>query len=116
MPVARTAVVVAGALLLSAAAAAQPLPKETLPDPLKPWADWAPFGQETQLCPAVPGRTVCLWPGRLALEVADGGGRFSFDLYVDAALHVPLPGGAKAWPQSVTLDGREVPVLERSGA
>ncbi len=57
-------------------AAAQPISPESVPGPLKDWVAWALDGAEERRCPAVGGTAVCLWPGRLALEATDSGGRF----------------------------------------
>jgi hypothetical protein len=107
---------VAWIFLLSAAVVppgvvAQPVRPESLPNPLKPWAQWVLDGAEQRLCPQVAAQPLCLWPGRLMLDVGDRGGRFQLDVFADYALNVRLPGGPKQWPHGVILDGQAAPVL-----
>jgi len=106
-------------LLLMAAplvASAQAITPESVPGPLKDWVAWALDGAEDRRCPAVGGTAVCLWPGRLALEASNSGGRFVLDVYADRVLDAPLPGGERRWPLDVRLDGQPVAVLPRDGA
>jgi hypothetical protein len=95
---------------------AQPFPEQSLPDALRKWVPWALDGAEDRLCPAVGGAAVCLWPGRLVLNASAQGGGFTLDVVSDRPLDLPLPGGDKAWPQSVLADGKPVAVLGRGGA
>jgi hypothetical protein len=106
-----SAAVLVGILTASRAGLAQPMAPETLPPALKPWMSWVLDGALDRACPQVAGRTVCSWPGRLVLDVSDAGGRFELEAHADRELSLPLPGGPKSWPQSVTLDGRIVPVI-----
>lgn len=103
-------------LLVAAAAplAAQPLPVEDVPAPLRPWTGWVLDGARERLCPAVDGAAVCLWPGRLSLQAGAGGASFAFSFEADREIDVPLPGGDRRWPQGVTLDGQPAVVLASS--
>src|SRR5262245_27814862 len=83
---------------------AQPLAPEAVPPALRPWVPWVLDQHPERVCPVVAGSAVCLWPGRLVLDLRDDGGRFTLEAFTDRELDVPLPGAAKAWPQSVTLD------------
>jgi hypothetical protein len=94
---------------------AQPMAPEAVPPALRPWIPWALDGHPEHVCPVASGNAVCLWPGRLALELREDGGRFSLEALTDREMDVPLPGAAKAWPQGVTLDGRAAVVLEKGG-
>jgi hypothetical protein len=94
---------------------AQPLAPEAVPPGLRPWILWALDGHPERVCPMVAGSAICLWPGRLSLDLREDSGRFALEALTDREMDVPLPGAAKAWPQAVTLDGRAAVVLERSG-
>jgi hypothetical protein len=105
-------------LLLSAPAAAEPLPRERVPEPLKAWTDWALRGQESALCPYFLGggdETQCAWPGRLTLDLGEKGGRFSQTWAVQVAGFVPLPGDDRRWPLDVTLDGKPAAAVADDG-
>ena len=80
-----------------------------IPEALRPWTDWVLHGQERQRCPALAGEDddgVCVWAGRLALNLDGLGGRFWQELEVFAPGKVALPGGATTWPLG---HGRAVP-------
>ncbi|HKC23339.1 MAG TPA: hypothetical protein VKF32_01285, partial [Thermoanaerobaculia bacterium] len=102
-------------VVTSGRALSQPFPRKDVPPALGPWVPWALDGADEKLCPAVKGAAVCLWPGRLTLTLAASGGTFRQELTADRALHASLPGGARSWPQDVTLDGRAAAVLTRDG-
>jgi hypothetical protein len=106
-------------LTLAAASAtgvsAQPISREDLPPSLRPWVAWVLDRVPTLGCATVQGRAVCLWPGRLLLELGPGGGTFGLDLAADRAVDVRLPGTAEHWPQDVRLDGSPAPVFDREG-
>jgi hypothetical protein len=54
-------------LVVTSAAQAEPLSREEVPEPLRPWTDWVLRGHEDQLCPAVQNPANehrCLWPSR----------------------------------------------------
>lgn len=105
-------------LLLSASASAQPLAREDVPEPLRPWIDWALHGQEGQTCPFLNDRDehACVWPGRLSLVLDASGGSFTQDVFVAVESDVPLPGGGNgAWPEDVRAGGEPASVAP-SGA
>lgn len=81
------------------------------------WQDWLRAGHPELACPwEAPRGHRCVWPGRLRLDLAAGGGRFDFDLQVlgETAL-VALPGDRQHWPQQVQIGGQPAPLVERDG-
>jgi hypothetical protein len=96
-------------------ASAQPMPREDLPPELRAWVPWVLDSVPTLGCATVQGQAVCLWPGRLALDLGAGGGTFGLDLSSDRPVEVRLPGGAERWPQDVRLDSASAPVFDRDG-
>ena len=61
-------------LLAGQVVSADPLPRERVPEPLKPWTDWVLRGQEGALCPyflASDDQVQCSWPGRLTLALGE---------------------------------------------
>jgi hypothetical protein len=107
------------AVLLSALAAhAEPLAREDVPEPLRPWVDWVLRGHEAATCPflAELGNRECVWPGQLSLALDASGGTFEQDVFVAIDAHVPLPGGGDgAWPEDVRAGSEAVPVDARDG-
>ena len=109
-------------LLLCAALAgsplgAAPLARADVPEPLRPWVDWALRGHEAETCPFLHAQSErqCVWPGRLELSLDASGGRFVQQVYVGAESDVPLPGAAESWPEEVRVDGAGAPVFDRGG-
>ncbi len=110
-------IICAVALLLISVGAVQPraaqLSREAVPEPLKPWIEWALYGHESQRCPFVYRAfddKRCLWPDVLDIRVDASGVSFSQDwrLYTDG--FIPLPGDPSLWPQDVRLDGVQTTV------
>src|SRR5947209_5613866 len=99
-------------------AAAGPIPRERIPEPLKPWVGWALHGHEEELCPFLSGsgESQCLWPGRLALDLGEREGKFTQTWTVFADGSVPLPGEERLWPQEVQVDGKPAAPLESDGS
>lgn len=118
-PVFRTLVLVAFAWLWTAVAVGGPLPRESVPDPLKPWVPWVLHDEANATCPPA-WNTVetreCLWPSRLEVEIQPGGAHFFLALEAFSALTaIPLPGDAEHWPQDVMLDGKPAAVVAANG-
>ncbi len=96
--------------LMARTAAAEPLAREDVPEPLRPWVDWVLRGHERETCPFFheSGERACVWPGRLALSLSQSGGDFEQAVFVSAESEVPLPGGGGdgggAWPEDVRVD------------
>ena len=90
-----------------------------IPDPLKPWVDWALWGEDGRECPSPfndPKKTLCAWPTRLTIQADPQSGRFDFGVTVFSESWVSLPGGVEAWPQEVKANGVALPVLEHNKA
>ena len=98
------------ALTATAAAELRDLPPE-----LENWQAWVMHDTEFLACPvrlhADPkdsGSYLCAWPGILELAAGASGGRFDIQWQVFDQSWLPLPGGARAWPMEVRVDGIEV--------
>jgi hypothetical protein len=103
-------------LWLSASLAqAQPFPEKDLPPKLKAWVRWALDDAPAYGCALAGEAAVCLWPGRLQLDLSAAGGRFAQDAHADRASDLGLPGDAQRWPQDVRLDGAPAPVVDKDG-
>ena len=98
------------ALLVWALPAAALEPKD-VPAPLQPWVPWVLEQLGDSVCAKFADQPVCIWPGRLELELNEAGGRFRLSVQLDRRGSVALPGGDKQWPQDVTADGRAAVVL-----
>lgn len=103
------------ALLVGALPASALEPKD-VPAPLQPWVPWVLEQLGDSVCPKIGEQPVCVWPGRLELDLNDAGGRFRLSVQLDRRGSVPLPGGDKQWPQDVAVDGRPAVVLESAEA
>jgi hypothetical protein len=97
----------------SRAAALRP---EEVPAPLQPWVPWVLEQLGDSVCPKLGEQAACVWPGRLELQLNDGGGHFRLSVQLDRRGPVALPGGDKQWPQEVEVDGGAAVVLEENGA
>jgi len=100
--------------------AQQPLPATSrqIPEPLRPWQDWALWDDIHRHCPSPfddADKHLCFWPGRLSLKADASGGWFGFDAMIFSEAWVPLPGGTESWPVEVKLGGQPAPVVDRNG-
>lgn len=89
-----------------------------IPPALAPWIPWVLKGAEKTQCPRILGKTTqyqCQWPGRLLLDVAVDGMRFSQHWTLYQADWVPLPGSRDQWPEQVRVDGQDAPLIDRNG-
>lgn len=100
-------------LLLCLPAAAAPLARSDVPEPLQPWVDWVLLGHESERCPHLAGSDGrrCVWPARLRLTLDAESGRFEQGFRVDAESEVRLPGDPDHWPEQVKVDGRAAAVV-----
>ena len=106
-------------LMLAAAAGAEPLAREDVPEPLRPWIDWVLRGHEAETCPflVASGQRACVWPGRLSLTLGANGGTFEQEVFAAIETEVALPGGANgAWPEDVRVGASPASVIEHGGA
>src|SRR4029077_460960 len=111
------------ALICSAAVQAQTLvPQTPVPKELEGWQSWVQYGQEFRRCPYFANTDgsrenyrICAWPGRLSLEVNQGGGRFSQTWTSYADSWIPLPGNLEHWPNGVTVNGAAGAGVARDG-
>ena len=97
-------------------ASAQPIAVQDLPPELRPWVPWVRDEMPELGCARVQGRAVCIWPGRLQLDLGANGGGFTIDASADRASNLRLPGSADLWPQDVRLAGAPLPVFDREGS
>ena len=105
-------------LIAAPAALAEPLSREQVPEPLRPWTDWVLRGHEDQLCPVVqnPGNEHrCLWPSRLSLTVNETSARFTQNFRVFHETFAMLPGDQTRWPLDVHVDGKPAPATIHNG-
>jgi len=101
--------------MLAPTLGAQPFPSRDLPGELKNWVPWVLDEIPDHICPRQDGSALCLWPGRLQLELGSEGGSFRQEAYADRPMDLVLPGSGQHWPQSVTLDGKPFTVIEHAG-
>jgi hypothetical protein len=116
VPFVRTALAAATVLSGAGSASAQPVSPADVPPPLRPWIPWVLDEVRDFGCPRVQGRPVCLWPGRLRLDLDRAGGTFVLDVQADRDAEAPLPGSAEVWPLDAAVDGRAAPVFGRGGS
>ena len=116
VPLALTALALLTSLGSASPTGAQPIARESLPPELHPWVPWVLDAVPGLGCPRVQGRPVCVWPGRLRLDLDGAGGRFALAVHSDRETSLRLPGTAQIWPQDVRVDGRAVPVFGKDGA
>lgn len=103
----------------AASALAGPLPRDQVPEPLRPWVDWVLRGHEQEQCPFLEGssdRRRCVWPSRLVLDLDEKSGRLAQQWRVHREDWVPLPGDPTRWPQDVRVDGKPATLVVRDGA
>jgi len=98
-------------VVLSLAARASAAP--AIPEPLRPWIDWvAPAGYR---CAMGASAAVCVWPGRLDLDVDEKGATFRLEARVDEGESLALPGSDDHWPLDVKVDNAPGVVLSTGG-
>lgn len=92
-----------------------PLNVTRVPPDLRPWLPWVVDELGERVCPIVNRAAVCAWPGRLRLDLGDGGGRFQMKVMVDRETFVALPGAKNRWPLDVRTQNGPAVVLEHNG-
>jgi hypothetical protein len=58
---------------------------------------------------------LCAWPSTLTLNVTDSSAKFKQSWQVLSKSIIPLPGNNNSWPLAVTVNNRNVPVLNYQG-
>lgn len=116
----RASVALFVALIAATAALAQsaaPAPRtRAIPDPLKPWEQWATWDDKLRDAPPIYSDANArqpFWPSRLKLDVEKSGARLDLNVQAYAETWVPLPGGQDHWPTEVKANGVALPVVER---
>jgi len=86
-----------------------------IPDALKPWEDWATWGDQDRKAPTPyqdASTHLPSWPSTLNLSVDHATGKFDLTLTVFAEDWIALPGNKEVWPLGVTSNGAPIPVLQ----
>lgn len=105
-------------LLSGSFAHAAPMAARDVPEPLQAWIPWVLHDQQASFCPTEPNNVrlrLCTWPSELQLDLDAGGGRFEMRATTLAPGWFVLPGDGPHWPQDVSANGRNAPVLESQG-
>ncbi len=90
-------------------------PPLEVPRELVPWVGWVASDIKTGLCPMVGEVELCVWPTRLELFVSKEGARFSYQVMLERAGDVVLPGSSSIWPEAVFADNQPAIVLSSEG-
>jgi hypothetical protein len=105
-------------LFLTAYTHAKPLTPDQVPEPLKPWVNWALQDQPELGCAFIYnsyGQKRCSWPSQLDLDFTATKGSFAISWAVFKESWVTLPGDQKHWPQNVIANDNVMTVLDRNG-
>ncbi len=89
-----------------------------IPDPLKPWREWATWQDKNRDCPPVYNRAndrICFWPSRLSIEAQKSQCNWRINVTAFADTWMPLPGSTEIWPQKVRSNEGPLIVVERDG-
>jgi hypothetical protein len=105
--------------LAASVACADPIARDRIPEPLRPWVPWVLQGDEQAGCPQSYGDHAwrsCVFPSRLVLDLGRTGGTFALTVGVSATRSFAvLPGDEERWPRDVRVDGAAAPVTARDG-
>ena len=113
---ARSRWVCLGSVVLAVmASAAQLRAQPAVPAALEPWRAWVLKDAPDHACAFRATDALCVWPGRLSLDLDAAGGRFEQRVALDREAFLALPGAAGRWPLEVKVDGRLAPVVEQDG-
>lgn len=99
--------------------AAPPATGRQIPEPLKPWEEWATWNDAHRRCPTPyhqADKHLCFWPSRLDLQIDRTAGRFELTVTVFNLSWIPLPGTREVWPLELKANGKPIPVVEHDGA
>jgi len=98
------------------------LPQSFIPKDLEGWQSWVLQDKPFLQCPFFANTNgtqkenrVCALPGRLSLELTQGGGRFTQGWITYSEGWIPLPGNNDNWPAAVAVNGAPAAVVSRNG-
>ncbi len=97
---------------------AEPLIKDKIPAPLKPWVDWVLQDEDAYQCPYFFNnfqKKQCSWPGRLNLNLKSQQAQFTSHWQVYKESWIELPGSQNYWPQHVTVNNSPGLVINHLG-
>ncbi|TQV85452.1 hypothetical protein [Aliikangiella coralliicola] len=102
--------------------AANQITAKEIPSDLADWKDWVQYQQSYRGCPNLNGTKVgnkknhlCAWPGQLLIDANDSGASFTQRWEVLDETFIPLPGEQNFWPQRVTVNKKDLTVIEKKG-
>lgn len=88
-----------------------------IPPILQPWQEWVQWDTEFLDCPVSAGGQwgskashICSWPGLLALDLDDRGGKFSLHWSLQTPSRVTLPGTQAFRPLNVLVNNESIAV------
>ncbi len=91
---------------------------QDVPEPLKPWVNWALADEDGYQCPFFYQdfqQKQCSWPGALRLSLNGNGGRFAAEWTLYRPDWLVLPGDQNHWPQRVISNQQPAVVIEHNG-
>ncbi len=97
---------------------AEPLSKDNVPEPLKPWISWVLQNHPERDCTFYTQQfelKQCSWPIDLRLDLTATGGHFTGRWQVEQDSWLTLPGDSDFWPQQVKLNQAPATVLMNDG-
>lgn len=94
------------------------LPDSTIPEPLRPWKDWAlwnspDFGSPSPYDSAT--ERIGIWPSALEISVGSKSAEWQLQVRAFSPSWLPLPGSEECWPQAIELDNQVVPAVAHAG-
>src|SRR5689334_13974037 len=100
-----------GSLIFTGARPVRAQTEPVVPAALQPWREWVLNDVPEHACAHRGDLALCVWPGRLSLDLDAQGGRFAQKVSADRELFFALPGTAGRWPLDVTVDGKAAAVV-----
>ncbi|NLF26008.1 MAG: hypothetical protein GX589_10185 [Deltaproteobacteria bacterium] len=74
-----------------------------IPEQLEPWRVWVLERQPDRVCALKQKERVCVWPGRLKIDLNRSSAKFSYSVKLDREDDVQLPGNIAFPPVNVSL-------------
>lgn len=89
---------------------------DKIPDDLKKWEAWVLKDLPSVQCPVTynQNKNYCAYPDSLSIEMKNKSGTFQQVWNIYATSWISLPGDITAWPQSVRVNGKSLPVVSRN--